>query len=48
MHTPFYVGAGAVVLGIVVLSTGHSLLAEAERAQAAEAPAAEAASVPAG
>lgn len=48
VHTPFYVGAAAVALGIVVLSTGHSLLAEAERAQAAEAPAAEAASVPAG
>ncbi len=48
VHTPFSVGAGAVVLGIVILSTGHPLLAEAERAQAAEAPAAEAASVPAG
>ncbi|MGW1025326.1 MFS transporter [Streptomyces sp. NPDC002577] len=37
IHAPFYVGALAVVLGIAVLATGHKLLAEAERAQAAEA-----------
>ncbi|WP_432091849.1 MFS transporter [Streptomyces sp. NRRL F-5630] len=37
LHVPFYVGAGVVVLGIVILSTGHGLLAEAERAQAADA-----------
>lgn len=36
-HVPFYVGAAAVVVGIGVLATGHSLLADAERAQAAEA-----------
>nr|WP_215911326.1 MFS transporter [Streptomyces coffeae] len=37
VHMPFYIGAAAVALGIGVLATGHSLLAEAERAQAAEA-----------
>ncbi|NED81665.1 MFS transporter, partial [Streptomyces sp. SID11233] len=37
LHVPFYVGAGVVVLGIVILSTGHRLLADAERAQAADA-----------
>ena len=47
VHAPFYVGAAAVALGIVVLATGHSLLAEAERAHAAEEPAAEATPAPA-
>ncbi|WP_079062664.1 MFS transporter [Peterkaempfera griseoplana] len=37
VHAPFYVGAVAVAIGIGVLATGHSLLADAERAQAAEA-----------
>ncbi|MEU1788236.1 MFS transporter [Streptomyces sparsogenes] len=37
VHVPFYVGAAAVLVGLAVLSTGHSLLADAERAQAAEA-----------
>jgi MFS transporter, ACDE family, multidrug resistance protein len=37
IHVPFYIGAGAILLGIVILSTGHKLLAEAERAQAADA-----------
>ncbi|MDX3227824.1 MFS transporter [Streptomyces sp. ME19-01-6] len=37
MHVPFYVGAAAVLIGLAVLTTGHSLLADAERAQAAEA-----------
>ncbi|MEU0803714.1 MFS transporter [Streptomyces sp. NPDC005970] len=36
-HVPFYVGAAAVLVGLAILSTGHSLLADAERAQAAEA-----------
>jgi MFS family permease len=40
IHVPFYVGAGAIVLGIVILSTGHKLLGEAERVQAAAASAA--------
>ena len=37
IHAPFYVGAAAVAAGIGVLATGHSLLAEAERAQRDEA-----------
>jgi MFS transporter, ACDE family, multidrug resistance protein len=36
IHVPFFIAAGAVAAGIVVLSTVHGLLAEAERAQAAE------------
>ncbi|MHB1738545.1 MAG: MFS transporter [Actinomycetes bacterium] len=32
VHVPFYLGASAVVLGIVVLSRGHSLLTAAEQA----------------
>jgi MFS family permease len=43
IHVPFFIAAGALVLGIGVLATGHSLLAEAERVQAAQshAPTAE-------
>ena len=49
IHVPFYIGAGAVVVGIFILATAHRLLGEAERVQAeqvaqavpaAEAPAA--------
>jgi ACDE family multidrug resistance protein len=40
IHLPFYIGAGVIVLGIVILSTGHKLLGEAERVQAAAAEAA--------
>jgi len=40
IHFPFYIGAGAVALGIVILSTAHGLLGEAERTQAAAAEAA--------
>jgi MFS transporter, ACDE family, multidrug resistance protein len=40
IHLPFYIGAGAILLGIVILSTGHKLLGEAERTQAASAAAA--------
>ena len=48
IHFPFYLGAGAVLLGIVILSTGHKLLAEAERVQAEDVKAAAApAAVPA-
>jgi MFS transporter, ACDE family, multidrug resistance protein len=43
IHFPFYLGAGVVALGIVILSTAHKLLGEAERAQAATAAAAVAA-----
>jgi MFS transporter, ACDE family, multidrug resistance protein len=42
IHFPFYIAAGVVVLGIVILSTAHSLLGEAERNQAAAAEAASA------
>jgi MFS transporter, ACDE family, multidrug resistance protein len=34
IHVPFFIAAGAVVAGIVILTTVHSMLAEAERAQA--------------
>src|ERR1700760_4779187 len=40
IHFPFYIGAAAVLLGIVILATGHRLLADAERAQAQDVPAA--------
>jgi hypothetical protein len=36
IHVPFFIGAGAVVAGILILTTVHSLLADAERAQAEE------------
>jgi MFS family permease len=35
IHFPFYLGAGVVALGIVILATAHNLLSEAERVQAA-------------
>jgi nucleotide-binding universal stress UspA family protein len=34
IHVPFYIASGAILLGIVVLATGHRLLDEAERVQA--------------
>ncbi len=34
IHVPFFIGAGAIALGIVILSTAHGLLTEAERGQA--------------
>jgi MFS transporter, ACDE family, multidrug resistance protein len=34
IHVPFYIASGAILLGIVILSTGHRLLGEAERVQA--------------
>jgi MFS transporter, ACDE family, multidrug resistance protein len=40
IHVPFFIAAGAVATGIVVLSTVHHMLADAERAQAAEVSAA--------
>jgi len=40
IHIPFYIGAGAILLGIVILSTAHNLLGDAERVQAAAAQAA--------
>jgi ACDE family multidrug resistance protein len=35
VHVPFYIGAGTLVLGIVILSTAHGHLAHSERVQAA-------------
>jgi MFS transporter, ACDE family, multidrug resistance protein len=40
IHVPFFIAAGAVAAGIIVLSTVHRSLADAERAQAAEVSAA--------
>ena len=34
IHVPFYIASGAILLGIVILSTGHRLLRDAERVQA--------------
>jgi MFS transporter, ACDE family, multidrug resistance protein len=36
IHVPFFIGAGVVVVGILILTTVHGLLADAERAQAEE------------
>jgi len=40
IHLPFYLGAVVILLGIVILSSGHKLLADAERSQAVAAEAA--------
>jgi MFS transporter, ACDE family, multidrug resistance protein len=40
IHFPFYIGALAVVLGMVILATAHNLLGQAEQTQAAAATAA--------
>jgi ACDE family multidrug resistance protein len=34
IHVPFFIGAGALILGIAILRTAHKELGEAERAQA--------------
>jgi MFS transporter, ACDE family, multidrug resistance protein len=34
IHFPFFIATGAIVLGMVILSTAHHLLAESERIQA--------------
>jgi nucleotide-binding universal stress UspA family protein len=34
IHFPFYIGVGAIVLGIVILATARNLLTQAERVQA--------------
>jgi ACDE family multidrug resistance protein len=36
IHVPFFIAAGALIVGIGVLATAHSLLAEAERVQAGQ------------
>jgi MFS transporter, ACDE family, multidrug resistance protein len=46
IHFPFYLGAGAVLLGIVILSTGHKLLAQAGRVRAEDVQAAAAPAAP--
>ena len=42
IHLPFFIGAGAIVLGMVVLSTARRQLDEAERVQAEQVTAASA------
>jgi MFS family permease len=37
IHVPFYLGAVVIAAGIVILSTGHKLLGDAERSQAVAA-----------
>ena len=36
IHVPFFIGAGALILGMAILRTAHKELGEAERAQAQE------------
>jgi MFS family permease len=48
IHFPFYIGAVAVMLGILILATGHRLLGEAERVQAEAVQATAASAGPAG
>jgi MFS transporter, ACDE family, multidrug resistance protein len=50
IHVPFFIATGAVLVGIIILSTVHRMLAEAERVQAEQVPAADSqgAAVPAG
>jgi MFS family permease len=40
IHFPFFIGVGAILLGIAILTTAHGLLSDAERAQEAEQAAA--------
>jgi ACDE family multidrug resistance protein len=40
IHFPFYVGVGAILLGIGILATANRLLAQAERVQAEQVAAA--------
>jgi hypothetical protein len=40
IHVPFFIATGALLAGIVVLSTAHGLLGDAERVQAEHARAA--------
>jgi MFS transporter, ACDE family, multidrug resistance protein len=39
IHVPFFIAAGAIVVGIAILSTAHRLLTAAERIQAEQVPA---------
>src|SRR5580658_6976439 len=47
IHVPFFIAAGALVLGIVILSTARGLLTEAERVQAEDVAASASATGPA-
>jgi len=40
MHVPFIIGAGALLIGLAILASGHKLLRQAEEAQAADTAAA--------
>lgn len=40
MHVPFIIGAGALLIGLAILASGHKLLRQAEDAQAADTAAA--------
>jgi nucleotide-binding universal stress UspA family protein len=42
IHFPFYIGVGAILLGIAILATARSLLTQAERVQAEQVTAASA------
>ena len=44
IHFPFFIAAGAIVAGIMILATAHGLLSEAERVQAVQVTGAVAAS----
>jgi MFS transporter, ACDE family, multidrug resistance protein len=50
IHVPFFIASGAVLVGIIILSTAHRMLADAERVQAEQVPAtgSQGATVPAG
>ena len=41
IHVPFFIAAGVIALGIAILATAHSLLADAERVQAEQVTGAE-------
>jgi MFS transporter, ACDE family, multidrug resistance protein len=38
IHFPFFIAVGAIVAGMLILTTAHGLLAEAERVQAEQVP----------
>jgi MFS transporter, ACDE family, multidrug resistance protein len=48
IHFPFYIAVGAIVAGIVILSTAHGLLTQAEQVQAEQVSAAPASPGPVG
>ncbi|WP_372698373.1 MFS transporter [Arthrobacter sp. JSM 101049] len=47
MHVPFIIGAGALLIGLAILASGHKLLRQAEEAQAADTAAAAGSDAPA-